>query len=422
MEFEKTCMLFSMREPYYGIVLSSMKRIPTEKIDTIGVTRMGNVFALLYNTKFVENLSIEETLTVLKHEMLHIAFNHFSLFDTVPTSQDEQILRNYATDMEVNSYIKISNIERLKPIIPDIFGWNKQQGTMWYYTELQKMLSKHSQKQPKDSTRDNNNGNSGQTDKDKQSSQPQFQTNSNTVFPLNNSSVFMDDHSIWPKDQTEAEIELTRQMTDELLVYAAEETTKNFGDIPSELTMLIETAKAKKRPKPVTDWRRYFRRYLGNEFSELIRKTKRRESRRFPDAIGNTHKRKSHILVGIDTSGSISMPEYNEFFEQIKTLSSCATFQIVECDSKIQYEYTFKKKQNDKVHGGGGTNFKPVIDLFLSQRKNYDALVYFTDGCAIIPKNTPKETLWVISSNGDKKKNYKINGASVVFIPSKTQK
>lgn len=230
----------------------------------------------------------------------------------------------------------------------------------------------------------------------------------------------MDDHSKWP-EESDNDMEQVRQMIDDLLVMAADEVEKSSGSVPSELKQKITDIR-KKRPRPVTDWKRYFRRYIGNEFSEVIRKSKKRESRRFPDAAGNRHRRKSHILVAIDTSGSISMPEYQEFFGQIRTLTDTASFHVVECDAAIQHEYDFKGKPNDVVHGGGGTRFEPVIDMFIENRRKYDALVYFTDGFSNIPSNTPKETLWVISSSGDKNASkYKVNGASVVFIPQKVK-
>ena len=113
------------------------------------------------------------------------------------------------------------------------------------------------------------------------------------------------------------------------------------------------------------------------------------------------------------------MPEYHEFFGQIKTMTKDATFHVVECDARIQYEYDYNNyKENDVLHGGGGTSFQPVIDKYLEEKRKYDALVYFTDGEATIPSNTPKDTLWVISSKGvhDRDK-YRVNGASSVFIP-----
>ena len=113
------------------------------------------------------------------------------------------------------------------------------------------------------------------------------------------------------------------------------------------------------------------------------------------------------------------MPEYQEFFGQIRTLTSVADFHIVECDAIIQHEYDYRGTPNMTLHGGGGTLFEPVIDLFNKDKKKYDALIYFTDGYASIPKDTPKDTLWVISSKGDQsdRKKYQVNGASVAFIP-----
>ena len=117
------------------------------------------------------------------------------------------------------------------------------------------------------------------------------------------------------------------------------------------------------------------------------------------------------------------MPEYQEFFGQLGTLRSTANFHVIECDSRIQHEYEFKNTPNTTLHGGGGTSFSPVVDYFIEHKRVYDALVYFTDGEAPIPHNTPKDTLWVISSKGDQKdrKRYRVNGASVAFIPKKEQ-
>ena len=42
-----------------------------------------------------------------------------------------------------------------------------------------------------------------------------------------------------------------------------------------------------------------------------------RPSRRFPDSRGVISKRKSSILVGIDTSGSINNEELLDFFSEI---------------------------------------------------------------------------------------------------------
>ena len=227
-------------------------------------------------------------------------------------------------------------------------------------------------------------------------------------------------HSKEEKDPKE-EMENIQQAIDDLCEFATEEVEKSCGKLPGEMEGRIKLIREKKKPKPITDWKKHFRRYIGNEFSDQIKKSRKRESKRFPDAAGNRHKRKSHILVAVDTSGSVSMPEYNEFFGQIRTIKD-TTFHVVECDSRIQHEYDFRGKIPQELHGGGGTDFSPVMDLYWANRRKYEGVVYFTDGECPIPDNTPKETLWVVSSKGDhNRKKYLKNGASVVFIPKKEE-
>ena len=449
MDFEKICMMFTMQEPFYGIVLSSMERIPSTQVSTICVAKDGNVFKLIYNPNFIGQFDVDTILSLLKHETLHLAFNHLSLFDNNNITKKEHHIRNCAMDLEVNCYLDRSKIQKeAGGVFAEDLGYDKCLGTREYHRLLLEREEQQKQqaqaKQPQQPCNGGQGGKQGQSSslspkqsknqgqsQGQQQSQSQQQSQQQGGSPdemsqqdkqdleqlLNGAETF-DDHSMWPKDMSEAEKEQLTQAIDQMLVFAAEEVEKACGSIPGELCGRIELLR--KKPKPVTDWKRHFRRYLGNEFTEFLRKSKKRPSRRFEDAAGNKHRRKSRILVAIDTSGSVSMPEYKEFFGQIATLSQTADFHIVECDTRIQYEYDFNRKPNEHLHGGGGTSFQPPIDLFLKNQRDFDALVYFTDGYATIPKNTPKDTLWVISSNGDKdRKKYQRNGASVVFIPSK---
>ena len=373
------------------------------------------------------------------------------MWETPPSGPDEQKLRNIAADMEVNCYLKWDNVQedaKRGLVFASKKGYPDFLGTREYYKRLlSDMEQKQQQAQASNPQQPCNGGKGGQSQQSNQqstksqsnnqqnsqsnqSNHPDNQPNSSQDITGCNTGVnncknqgtdpgsqaikdFLDqfeefdDHSQWPQeDPNSPEAQHTSQMIEDMLDFAAEECEKTCGDIPSEMKGRID--KIRKKPKPVTDWKRYFRRYLGNEFTELIRKSKKRESRRFPDAAGNRHRRKSHILVAVDTSGSVSMPEYREFFGQIKTLSEHASFHVVECDAVIQHEYDFNGRVPEVLHGGGGTCFQPPVDLFNNNKRKYDALVYFTDGYAPIPHDIPKETLWVISSGGDKnRKKYK---------------
>lgn len=407
MDFEKVCTIFTMQEPYYGILLSAMDRYPTTETQTIGVRRSGNVFRLGYNPAFIEDKDLPTMMALLKHETLHLALNHLTLWDETNCTEEEHFLHNLAGDLEANCYIDFSNTKGITPQLPEKFGWDRSLGTMEYYKRLSQLMPPQQQQQANKPQKPCDGGLGGNSSSQLDQQMKQYEDDA------------MDDHSMWPKGMTEEQQLDMKQAIDDLCVFAAEEVEKGCGKIPGEMVDRITAIREKKKPKPVTDWKKHFRRYIGNEFSDQVKKSRKRESMRFPDAAGNRHKRKSHILVAIDTSGSVSMPEYREFFGQLRTMKDI-TFHVVECDAEIQYEYDFNGTIREKLHGGGGTSFYPPIKMYLDNRKKYEGIVYFTDGECSVPNITPKETLWVISSKGSKdRQKFSKNGAKVLFIPPK---
>lgn len=378
-----------MREPFYGIVLASLDKEECKQIDTLGVAPSGATFKLIYNPDFLNKFSDNTILELLKHEVEHICFEHMFLGQETGFEQENHQLFNVACDLECNSYLDRNVMDQsVGGCWAEDFGYEKSQGSRYYYENI-----RNNQKQQEQIQKMCGSGAGG--------------------------SATFDDHSQWPK-MTEAEKERAKQQVEQMLVEAAEAAEKSgsYNSIPDALKIKIE--KLKKKAKPLADWKRFCRRFLGNEYSYLTKKSRRRESTRFPEMMGTRHQRNSKILVAIDTSGSVSMKEYYEFMSQINTMKGVVTFDIVECDTSIRYIYTYKNKPNDKLHGGGGTNFREPMEYF-KEKGDYDALVYFTDGYSDIPDITPKETLWVISSKGQKKNDYTKNGAKVLFIPDNNE-
>ena len=409
MDFEKVCTIFTMQEPYYGILLSAMDRYPTKEVKTIGVRRSGNVFRLGYNPDFIEDKDLPTMMALLKHETLHLALNHLTLWDETNITDAEHFLHNLAEDLEANCYIDFSGTRGIHPALPEEFGWYRSLGTMEYYNRLCQIMPPPQSQQANQPNNPCNGGQGGQGSSQLSKQMKQYDDRS------------IDDHSMWPKGMTQEQQSDMKQAIDDLCVFAAEEVEKACGTIPGEMVGRITAIREKKKPRPITDWKKHFRRFIGNEFSDQVKKSRKRESLRFPDAAGNRHKRKSHILVAIDTSGSVSMPEYREFLGQLRTMKDI-TFHVVECDAAIQYEYDFNGTIHETLHGGGGTSFYPPIKMYLDNRKKYEGIVYFTDGECNVPNITPKETLWVISSKGSKdRQKFTQNGAKVLFIPPKQQ-
>lgn len=395
MTFEKLCKVFLIQEPFYGIILSSLDKIPTTQIETLGVGKSGKTFKLWYNPDFVGQFNDDTVLQLLKHEVLHLCLQHPFIGERqgFESTQYKHKVYNCACDLEVNCYLDRTKMQKeVGGLWVENYNYPRQQGSVAYYKALIG---------------------------DEPEEQDQQSAGGGLTISKNGKTMVLkptDDHSMWPKGADAAELDRMKSDVEAMVAFAAEEVEKHQGEVPGELKGMVD--KIRKKPKPVADWKRYCRRYLGNEYTYLTKKSRRRESKRFPDAMGTRHQRKSRILVAIDTSGSVSMPEYREFMGQILTMKEKANFRILECDAVIQNEYEFNGKIHENLHGGGGTSFQPVIDYFIAHKREFDCLVYFTDGYCSVPSNTPKDTLFVISSKGDQNKDkYKVNGASSVFIP-----
>lgn len=436
--FEKICKIFLIEEPFYGIVLASLRKEENYKIPTLGVAQDGNTFMLAYNPKFLAPLSNDTVVQLLKHEMEHICFDHCFMGKETGYENEDPRLFNIACDLECNSYLDRSRMDKeAGGCWAEDYGWQPSQGSRAYYNMLkakqqqQQMPNQNpnkpcnggqggqqtqEQQEPQQSEDGDGDGDSNDSNQQGQQ-QPQSNGACSKGKPSHDDPSMTGTHDLWPDVSKEQMERMVRQI-ESVLVDAADEVEKGYGTerIPDALRMKIQ--KLRKKPKPVADWRRYCRRFMSNEYSYLTKKSRRRESKRFEGMAGTKHQRMSHILIGIDTSGSVSMPEYMEFMGQMRTMKGVVTFDVIECDNEIRHRYTFNGQIPEQLHGGGGTDFQPVIDVFNSTNR-YDCLVYFTDGECNIPYDTPKDTLWVISSRGRKNNDYTRNGAKVLFIPPK---
>lgn len=210
-----------------------------------------------------------------------------------------------------------------------------------------------------------------------------------------------DDHSNWDDFDKipEATKQLMQNNINTILKNTAEQVEKMHGTIPGEFSELIE--KLRKKKPEVFNWKAYFRRLLGSIYDVNIRSTRRKESKRFSEAAGIQHKKKVSILVAIDTSGSVSQTEFQEFFSEIDyAYKAGARITILQCDTRINSIEEYDGKNIPEIKGRGGTSFDPPVDYYVKHKKEYASLIYFTDGEAPLPKKHPQGMVWVISSCG----------------------
>lgn len=117
--------------------------------------------------------------------------------------------------------------------------------------------------------------------------------------------------------------------------------------------------------------------------------------------------RSQHIdlLVVLDTSGSISDDEMQEFLSEVNAIKGQVGARITlhACDEKLAPEgpWIFDPwedvKLPGKLSGGGGTRFTPVFEWAEWQDRAPDLLVYFTDAKGEFPKIEPSyPVLWLV--------------------------
>ena len=383
MKIEKAYKKLLIENPFYGLFLLGLSKVIDKSVETACVRKRGINCELVINPEYWETQDDIQQLNLIQHEVYHIVFQHMFM---TPFFKNHEVL-NVAADCEVNSYLQ--NLDNTW-IIPSMFNAEPKLGTKTYYDIIMNQTPP-----PPPQRGGDGNGSNG----------------------LPNTK---DDHSSWGKEFQEcsdAEKQLIQNQINSQIKTAAEQTIKMRGTIPAEMQAIVDELF---KPKPrVFDWKAYFRRMLGSIYDINIKKTRRKESIRFPGAAGIKHKKKVSILVAVDTSGSVNDEELKDFFSEITYIYKAgARITILECDAAISANYEYTGKWTGKVHSRGGTDFQPVIDYYRKNMKDYAALVYFTDGECSIPNNVPRDTIWVITSAGDHSKKYP---GRTLFIPKNNE-
>ena len=363
-----------LKEPYYGFFLIMLNKVWRKDLPTAGVSKNGINFQLAINEEFWTGLSEMHQMGLLKHELLHIAFGHLTSFKSFKNHR----LANIAMDMEINQYIDKDWLPKGGIDIDDYedLDLERKAGCRYYYDKLNQF------QEEKDK-----NGSCGNEDMDKLLDQA-----ANGEGP---------DHSTWGEfeDLSEAEQKLIEKQLQKVLADAKEQTVKKRGNVPGEIEGVIIVEEI---VPPKFDWRGYIRRFTGVSTKVFTKKIRRKENRRYEENPGLKIKMRQHMLLAIDTSGSVSNTELQEFMGEIHHIYKAGVdVTIMQCDTSIKSIEAYKGKNEINVVGRGGTEFDPVLDYYNANQKKYTSLVYFTDGecyTSVIPKGN---VLWVLSERSN---------------------
>ena len=356
-------------EPFYGIFLIGLQKEFNKQCATAGVGKHGIGMRLVINPDFFGELSELHQQGLLKHELLHIAFGHIILADKYPNKK----LFNIAADIEINQYID-SNMLPAGGLTLDTFkelNLKKRAGTAYYYKKLEETMDC--------------NGNSS------------CDAVQEILDQMDGNSQYC--HKEWKEigDLPEAEKKLVQKQYEHQMKQTAEEIQKKCGTIPGELAEIIERLFTINPPK--FNWKQYLKRFINNASKIYTKKLRRKYNKRYAGNPGLKIKHKNHVLVGVDTSGSVSSEELIEFMHELNHMHKTGNqITVAQFDTELTDVSEFDPKKNWEIKGRGGTYFQPVIDHYNDPKTKYSAFICLTDGEAPNPEKCPKNALWVHSS------------------------
>lgn len=371
-DITKTGIKLLLEEPFYGHVFSGLLREVSVQTESISISVLERRPSLIVNPTFWEELQKEGNVKygLLKHQLLHLSLKH-------PFRRDEFHHKNIfdiAADLVVNQYIHPMHLTEDAITLdkyPKLKHLEKGKDVGYYYLKIMEIQEK---------------------DDDPDSQMP------------DENNEQLKQHRDWNSFSQTPRMDqrMMKSALDEALVQAAQRTDEKLqGFLPGSLYRLIQEKLAV--GKKQLDWRRVLRIFIGSGRKTYIKNTIRRPSKRYGTTPGIQVKQKQKILVGLDTSGSISPKELAVFFSEMTHVQRQGVeITIAECDATIQRTYILGTFPSLEVKGGGGTDFTPVI-AFANEEYHPDVIIYFTDGFAEKPGVLPKcPILWLVSEDGIK--------------------
>jgi Uncharacterized protein conserved in bacteria len=198
---------------------------------------------------------------------------------------------------------------------------------------------------------------------------------------------------LWDED------DYIEQQIKEIIEWANSSMT--WGSLSGDLVQILLASL-----KPKIDYRKILSGFRATVLSSQQMLTRFKPSRRYGfEYMGKKSQFKTKLLIGVDVSGSVSNKEIRKFYSivnrffkyGIQTLS----VQQFDCELKGKPIEMKKAKQKIFVQGRGGTCFQPLINFFSREKNQYDGLIIFTDGYAVIPEVKPhiaRKTLWICNN------------------------
>lgn len=366
--------------PMFGMFTHHITIVISREVPTAGCVDK----TILLNDEFMDTLTEAQQLTVIAHELLHYIYVHCPrMKHLLATTQFTQPQINIAMDLLVNYILKESG---LKPV-PN--WWQDDKYSPRDYT-VETLLEALKQKGGKGSSGGKSveqafsEAGVGQPNQDGKSSQGFGQPD------------------VQASKLSEAEQKMLEQEIKTQVINAAH-IAKKMGKLPGSMQSLIDQILESK-----VDWKNELWDWAAVQVRSECKWT--RPNRMFahqdvylPSLAGTAM---GKLAISIDTSGSVGPEELARFASELNAIRDQViptSVIVIYCDAKVQHvdEFDADEEVVIKMHGGGGTDFRPPFDYLAAQSEDDEIVghIYMTDMYGTFPEQVPDyPVLWLSTS------------------------
>lgn len=390
-----------LEEPFYTKVMRILSKTKTRAIPTAGVIAKEGELHMYWNDRFMAALPGKQVRGVLKHECLHLIFEH-----TTTRKYEPHKVWNYATDLAINSHLMDelpefglfpgkafkelteaqrqrmgeAAVKQYEAVSKKIESFPKGQAAEWYFARL---MEDDEVKDAIENPAKPENGEGG---------------------PGEGQGIGMpgtlDDHDGWG-DMSDEDKEYIKAKVKQAAQDAAKDCDSkgSWGSVPAELRKKIKAALVNEVP-----WQKILDRFCG--YSRRANRTtsySRLHSTMGRLVPGAKRGYTSSVAAYIDQSGSVSDRELALCFGELANLAKNTEFTCYHFDTEIdEKSKTVWKRKGHPAHRtrGGGTCFKAPSGHAAKHKREFDGYIILTDGYAPDPGPSRLPRAWVITPEG----------------------
>jgi len=402
-------------EPFFARLSRRLDKRAMESVSTAGImyNKDSRNFEIVYNPKFMGNLSEVHQKWVLKHELYHASLGHCTTRTLTNIVGDNKQLANVAMDLAINSLPGMVHDAPDFVLMPGRGNYqhitSQEQSADWYANKL---------KQVEDE--DDGNGERGEPG----------QPGEGGSGDGNGPSEQFDSHEGFGgggdmTDEERMEREIAGRRIADAVSEAARECDVGDGESPAagwgsvshrvrkEIKKFADMNKAKLSPKAVLA--SFVKASVNADKKTSVTKRNRRlPGRKF----GKRSDRRANVAISIDQSGSVSDQMLFKVYDWLNEFAKFASFTIVPFDHQVFEEKVYVWKKGDKRKKErvlcGGTCFTAPTKFV--NKRNFDGHIIITDMCASKPIRSSCQRMWITDEYGARGTYFKPVGERVLVL------